>query len=144
MLKWGTTAWERNSLGNDMEKSKLLGDACPSPLQARAESLHRFLNICPCLIAKSQASPWVDGSLMESLLQSLLPRVSHHGSLAVVATCASWELPDLLCGRKSPVSAPWHQGHFLAPSLFPGHEVHLLQTGSILIQVLRKDMFMSF
>lgn len=43
VLRCGTPAWERNSLGNDMEKSRFLGDTCPSPLQARPESLHRFL-----------------------------------------------------------------------------------------------------
>lgn len=81
---------------------------------------------------------------MEPLLQSLLPSVSHHGSLAVVASCASRELPDLLCGRKSPGTAPWHEGHFMAPSLFPGPKAYLPQTGSISVQVFRKEMFINF
>lgn len=72
---------------------------------------------------------------MEPFLQSLFPSVSHQGSLAVVASCAPWELPDLLCGMKSPGTTPWHEGHFWAPALFPGPKAYLLQTGSILIQV---------
>lgn len=118
----------------------------PAQVPCRQDQSHStgFSNVCPCLIAKSQALPWVEGSLMEPLLQSLLPRVSHHGSLAVVASCASWVLPDLLCGMKSPVTAPWHEGHFLAPSLFPGPKAHLPQTGSIPMQVFRTEIFISF
>lgn len=43
LFRWRTPAWERISLGSEMEKSKFLGDTCPSALQARSESLHRFL-----------------------------------------------------------------------------------------------------
>lgn len=83
VLRWGTPAWERNSLGNEMEKSKFLGTTCPSPLQARAESLHRFLchlslphcqesglalgwglphGTCPSVSSSQCFPPWMPGS----------------------------------------------------------------------------------